>query len=167
MTLASRHAPLVLYPVRRSHALGYSLVMAHLAAMGVLVGWIGLGAGSAPGWSVVIAACAWCLAAGGALHFLGHQLSGAIRWDGQSWAMADDRYPEAAFVTLSNPPQVLMDVQSHLWLLVSTAGSGSLSLWLERSSQPERWMDLRRAVYSRAKLGHGLGASAPADSRSA
>jgi len=113
-----------------------------------------------------MALCAWLLAACGALHFWWHQLSGTIRWDGQSWAVAD--LSGGAVTALSGPPEILLDMQSHLWVIVSPAGRRRLWLWLERSSQPERWMDLRRAVYSRAKPGvDHADASAPASSRGA
>lgn len=58
----------------------------------------------------------------------------------------------AVSATLSSSPEILLDLQSYLWVHAIT-GRGHVWLWLERSAQPERWMDLRRAVYSRAKPG--------------
>jgi len=168
MGRTSRNPPPVLYPLRRSRALGGLLVVTSLLGAGVLAGWMGSSGGPVRGWPTAIALCAWLLAAGGALHFWWHQLSGTIRWDGQFWAVAGLKQPDGAFSALFVPPEVLLDVQSHLWVLVSPAGHRRLWLWLERSSQPERWMDLRRAVYSRAKPGvDHADASAPASSRGA
>jgi len=142
--------------------------MLGLAGAGVLTGWFSMGAGPDRGGSATVAIGLWLLAAGSALHFWRCQTTGTIRWDGQSWAVADRREPDADFIALSTTPQVLMDLQSHLWVHVAPTGRRGLWLWLERSSQPERWWDLRRAVYSRAKPGvEHADASAPASSRGA
>lgn len=89
---------------------------------------------------------------------------GLLRWDGKGWSLdhpSGSAHDEP--VTLQQAPQVLLDLQSHLWLCATTAGRGRLWLWLERSAQPEHWWDLRRAVYSRARLGGDhVDAKAPA-----
>ncbi|BEP92824.1 hypothetical protein GmRootA79_12080 [Acidovorax sp. A79] len=151
---SSRRPPAVLYPLRRSRALGCVLAGALLAGAGGLGAWFFRGSGAGSLWPVLAGGGLWLVAAASALHFWVHQLSGAIRWDGQSWALESGQ-PGDTLAALSASPEVLLDVQSHLWLHARPAGRGRIWLWLERSTQPERWMDLRRAVYSRPRPGAG------------
>lgn len=102
--------------------------------------------------TAAVAFALWLLAAFSALHFWWRQTSGALHWDGQSWVLEPGR-PSAAILVLSGSPQVLVDLQSRLWVHVRFSEGGSAWLWLDRSLQPERWVDLRRAVYSRARPG--------------
>jgi len=153
MTPRSRHPPAVQYPLQRSAVLGALLVFWLLGSAMVLAAWVVLGARSAwaAGW---VAAGLWLLALSGALHFWLGQFSGLIHWDGQAWALETSR-PGAISWPLSGPPEVLLDMQTQLWLCVRPMERRRIWLWLERSSQPERWLDLRRAVYSRARPGTG------------
>lgn len=161
MTRLTRRAPAVFYPLRRSRTLGVVLAGLVLAGAAVLGAW--LASGARPSWGAVIAAGAlWLAAAVGAMHFWRRQWVGALRWDGQGWTMEGDGSGEI-FRALSAPPEVLLDLQAHLWVFVSPAGHRRTWLWLERASQPERWLDMRRAVYSRAVPGaDNADATAPA-----
>ena len=151
MNRPTRRAPAVLYPVRRSVALGAALVVLLLAGAAVLWAW--LAEGAMLSWvSVCTAAGVWLVAAAGVVHFWRQQFVGALRWDGQGWVLEGDG-PEKIFRALSAPPEVLLDLQAHLWVCVSPWGHHRTWLWLERASQPERWLDMRRAVYSRAVPG--------------
>ena len=86
-------------------------------------------------------------------------------WDGQTWTLVAPN-SGAAWMALSGPPEVLLDLQSHLWLHVIPVGHRRTWLWLACSAQPERWLDLRRAVYSRARPGaDNADETAPASSR--
>jgi hypothetical protein len=76
-----------------------------------------------------------------------------LQFDGQAWTLGQTAKSFSGPLALSVPPEVLLDLQAHLWLRVVPIGHACQWLWLERSSQPERWMDLRRAVYSRARSG--------------
>ena len=80
---------------------------------------------------------------------------GELVWDGQVWAIhfVADEEPLA----LRGPPQVLVDMQAWLWVMVVHGDLRRSWIWLERSRQTERWGDLRRAVYSPA-----MQAAAPA-----
>src|SRR6218665_487219 len=151
MTPRSRHPPAVQYPLQRSAVLGALLVFWLLGSAMVLAAWVGVGARSAwgAGW---VAAGPWARA--GALYFWLGQFSGLIRWDGRAWALETSR-PGAISWPLSGPPEVLLDMQTQLWLCVRPMERRRIWLWRERSSQPERWLDLRRAVYSRARPGTG------------
>lgn len=151
MTRLSRLPPAVSYPLRRSVVPGVLLVAALCWGLGVLIGWMLQGLREA-GALVVIAFALWCATAAAASHWWWRQCCGSLRWDGCYWHLDDTRGADRS-QALSAAPEVILDLQSHLWVRISPVGLRSLWLWLERSRQPERWMDLRRAVYSRATPG--------------
>ncbi len=165
MGVTSRRPPAVLYPLRRSRILGLLLVALLLASAGGLGAWLVQSGGAASLWPAVVASILWCLAAASTFHCWFYQFSGVLRWDGQVWTL-ESPSSGVAGMALSVPPEVLLDVQSYLWLHACPMGRGRIWLWLERSTQPERWLDLRRAVYSRARPGaDNADATAPASSR--
>ena len=160
-----RHPPAVQYPVRRSRILGLLLCALAASGMAAVSGWAFFGAGPQPGWRVWCAMALACAAGAGALHFWMGQFVGVLRWDGQGWSL---EFPaaEPAGLALASPPQVFLDLQSHIWMHAVPVGRGPVWLWLERSAHPERWGDLRRAVYSRARSGvDNNDATAPAPHR--
>ena len=123
-----------------------------LTGAGVVAAWVGFGARDAV-VSAAVALGLWLLAAAGASHFWWSQPRGVLQFDGQAWTLGQTAKSFSGPLALSVPPEVLLDLQAHLWVRVVPMGRASQWLWLERSSQPERWMDLRRAVYSRARSG--------------
>ncbi len=152
MTLLSRRAPSVQYPLRRSRVLGALLLALLFTGAGAVAAWVTLGARDAV-VSASVALGLWLLAAAGAAHFWWSQPRGLLQFDGQDWALDQMAKSFNGPRILSVPPAVLLDLQAHIWVRVVPTGHSSQWLWLERSSQPERWMDLRRAVYSRARSG--------------
>ena len=152
MTLLSRRAPSVQYPLRRSRVLGALLLALLFTGAGVVAAWVGFGARDAV-LSAAVALGLWLLAAAGATHFWWSQPRGVLQFDGQAWTLGQTAKSFSGPLALSVPPEVLLDLQAHLWVRIVPLGHSSQWLWLERSSQPERWMDLRRAVYSRARSG--------------
>ncbi len=134
-------APSVSYPVGRSRFMGLMLSLAWL--LGVVV--TGLWSLYAPSWRPAIG---WgLLAATGsfALWRWWRGASGVLAWDGEAWqwsGQADAR---------SGTLEVTLDFQRFLLLRWRSDGQ-SQWLWLERVARPERWDDLRRAVYSRARI---------------
>ena len=166
MTRYSRRPPPVSYPLRRSAALAVVLGSLLLLGGGALVAWSVQGAVKplvlmVGGWGL------WVFGVAGAFQCWRSQFCGVLRWDGQHWQV-DALHPQGVPWMLSRPPEVHVDAQTHLWMCVMPSGHGSIWLWLERSSQPERWMDLRRAVYSRARPGADTAdETAPASSRGA
>ncbi len=70
--------------------------------------------------------------------------SGTLTWDGQNWTWSARSEGDAASV------EVALDLQRAL-LLRWNAGDASQWIWLHRNTLAERWDDLRRAVYSRAR----------------
>jgi len=73
------------------------------------------------------------------------QPTGHLAWDGAGWTWEAGAAPATA-----GRLRVSVDLQRVL--LVQWRGDGPAHwLWLERAGAPERWADLRRAVYSRAR----------------
>lgn len=166
MTRGLRRPPPVSYVLRRSTALAMVLGCLLLAGCSVLAVWSIRGAGTST-WLVFVGWALWVLAVAMALQCWRSQFCGVLRWDGLHWQL-DDLQPSGVPWPLFQAPEVLVDVQTHLWICVLPAGRGRVWLWLERSSQPERWMDLRRAVYSRARPGaDNADETAPANGRGA
>jgi hypothetical protein len=133
-------APSVTYPVGRSSFAAAVLWVIWLLAAAVTALWWA----QAPGWRVA-AACLLLLGTGlGAMAAWRRSTAGALHWDGEgwSWPTAGDARAQAL--------EVALDLQR--WMLVRCRGGGGAHwLWLERSRCAERWDDLRRAVYSRAR----------------
>ena len=164
MNRSVRRAPAVRYPLRRSAALGSALGLILLAGGGAGVAWAWQGAYSFT-VGVMAAACLWVLVAAAAFHFWQRQWVGMLHWDGQAWAL-ETTTPDGISWALSEPPEVFLDLQTHVWLCATFVGRRRIWVWLERASQPERWLDLRRAVYSRATSGDdNADDNAPASSR--
>jgi len=85
-----------------------------------------------------------------------------LNFDGFRWSIPGPTGLQAA------DAKVALDGQS--WLLVRLAPSRHAArwIWLERRAMPERWQELRRAVYSRpvpATQASTDGRSAPADTQ--
>ena len=135
-------APSVSYPVGRSRFAGALLLLIWLlAASATGLWWTQL---QAPGWRV--GAAALLSAGAGALAAWNwwHAPKGTLAWDGETWSWLAQARLEPG------EPEVSLDLQR--WLLLRWS-SGHLKrwLWLERAASAERWDDLRRAVYSRAR----------------
>ena len=96
-------------------------------------------------WRAFLAAAALVFA--GIAAFKGWKNSpiGQLVWDGQLWRWESQGYQTgAAEQTLF----VIADFQNLLLLRLENQAHASLWLWAERKALPERWLDLRRAVYS-------------------
>ncbi len=148
-------APAVRYPFARSAALGWLCVGLAIAS-GCGAVWYGskVWAATGGGAFALAAIIGWVAAALGSLVYWWRSPCGLLAWNGQVWAvhMVDARCaaPPEDGVALQQAPAVILDLQHTLWIMVYRDGQGPLWLWLERSSSPERWGDLRRAVYSPA-----------------
>ena len=149
-------APSVSYPVGRSRwagALAASLWLAGLA--GTLL-W-----SAQPQLAFWRLALAWgAVAAAGliALRACWRAPRGVLAWDGAGWTWA----PHGAGAE-TGELQVALDLQ-HLLLVHWRASGARRWFWLERAGG-ERWDELRRAVYSRARPA-ALPAAAPPAAKS-
>jgi toxin CptA len=72
------------------------------------------------------------------------QPCGVLAWDGDAWSWS--AHPGGAAGRID----VAIDLQ-HTLLVRWVAAGASRWLWLARTDRAERWNDLRRAVYSRAR----------------
>jgi len=138
------NAPSVVYPLGRSYFQGLVLLGLWLAGLLVTVLWWLAVPG--PDWRLGVSVAA--LLAAGVLAGLGWKNSpaGQLCWDGQAWRWESRGY-------LSGTPvyslSVALDFQRILLLRLENHDQATLWLWAQRAAMPERWLDLRRAVYSR------------------
>jgi hypothetical protein len=70
---------------------------------------------------------------------------GQLVWDGQGWRWESQGYQAGS---AEQAVSVAFDGQALLLLRIDNPDQARLWLWAERRLCPERWMDLRRAVYS-------------------
>ncbi|WP_048441205.1 hypothetical protein [Caenimonas sp. SL110] len=135
-------APSVTYPVGRSRFAGFAMIALWLlGAAAVGAWWL---QAQTPGWRTVVA----CLlvAGSGCLAAITWRSSpvGSMAWDGEKWNLSAHQTPSGGAVA------VALDLQQ--WILLQwRAEAGSQWLWVERRARPERWDDMRRAVYSRPR----------------
>jgi toxin CptA len=70
---------------------------------------------------------------------------GQLVWGGDVWRWESPGYQTGESEhTLS----IVADFQQRLLLRLENQDGASLWLWVEQNAMPERWLDLRRAVYS-------------------
>lgn len=135
------NAPSVSYPAGRSRFAACLLLVAWLLGCGAALLW----QWQSPGGQRLGAMLAMLAVSG---LFAAWQWwrtpGGTLVWDGARWNWSVR--PETADAEVS----VALDLQRALLLRWRAAGA-SRWIWLERGSRPERWDDIRRAVYSRAR----------------
>lgn len=152
MSGSSRYAPAVRFPVDRSRFLLRVLLAQILLAAAGLALWSLTGT-SGQGWRVIAAWVLWLLVSFQALFFWRRSTLGELVWDGRCWAFQFDKAQEP--LPLAGEPRVHWDLQSLILVSITDNAGGSYWLWLHRSRRPERWADLRRALYSRASAPEG------------
>ncbi len=136
-------APSVSYPAGRSHLAAALLLLAWLAGVAATAAWwfrsqphLWWQAGP---WLVVAAAGAF------AAWKWWHGARGILAWDADGWSWSGQGGQQAGTLEVS------LDLQH--WLLLRWSDPNGLQwLWLERAGRAESWDDLRRAVYSRARI---------------
>jgi hypothetical protein len=140
------NAPPVVYPLGRSHFQGVTLAGLWLTGLLVTTGWWLAGPGF--DWRLGISMAA--VAVAGLAAWLGWRNApvGQLHWDGQDWRWESQGYPSGTPVLALS---VALDLQRTLLLRLENHDNASLWLWAHRAAMPERWLDLRRAVYSRRK----------------
>ena len=71
--------------------------------------------------------------------------AGQLAWDGQNW-----RWESASYRTgvAEYKLSVIADLQHILVIRLENSAGARLWIWPERYAFSERWLDLRRAVYS-------------------
>ncbi|EJL78655.1 hypothetical protein PMI15_04248 [Polaromonas sp. CF318] len=142
--MATHNAPPVVYPLGRSRFLGALLLGLWLCGLSLTLLWFLQGAGRLD-WRIVLA-LVFVAGAGAAAYVSWRNApAGQLAWDGEVWRWESPGYQAGvAEYGLS----VLADFQNILLLRLENQAHACLWLWMERRSMPERWLDLRRAVYS-------------------
>jgi hypothetical protein len=142
--LTTHNAPPVVYPLGRSRFLGTLLLGLWLCGLLLAFLWL-LRGGRPPDWRTALAFAS--VAGAGAAAYIGwrNTPAGRLAWDGEVWRWESPGYQAGvAEYELS----VLGDFQHALLLRLENQAHARLWLWVERRAFPERWLDLRRAVYS-------------------
>lgn len=150
--LSQHNAPPVVYPLGRSRLQGQLLLSIWLMVAIAVGVWIAnsqlFGGRQALGLAL--------LTVSGAAAWTGWKNSavGQLSWDGQDWHWQSNGYQAGA---VDHNVSIAFDFQSLMLLRVDNRAHAKLWLWAERSAFPERWLDLRRAVYSpRRTLNHNV-----------
>ena len=133
-------APSVSYPVGR--ALFAGLLALVLWTAGAAVTWLWLRDSDASGWRHAAGAILLALIGGWSLLAWLRSPRGELQWDGAGWTAPQ----EASAGSL----RVVLDLQQVMLVRWLPPQSGQW-IWLERRRSPQRWLDVRRAVYSRAR----------------
>ena len=149
MSFLMHSAPPVSYHVGRSALHGVILLLLWLCALVLMLAWYGVSGDLAwPLWLDV-----GVLAGTGAAAWWSwvKMPEGRVGWTGQSWTWSpvDGRSMEGRM-------QVRLDWQRGMLLRFEGATHASHWVWVERQSQPSRWLGLRRAVYSPARMSTSL-----------
>ncbi|MDQ3271051.1 MAG: hypothetical protein M3Q12_02620 [Pseudomonadota bacterium] len=114
--------------------------------MGVTAGWWL----AAPGFDWRIGTAATAAVFAGMAAWLGWRSApvGQLHWDGQVWRWESPGYQAGTPVLAL---AVALDLQRILLIRLDNHDHASMWLWAHRSAFPERWLDLRRSVYSRRR----------------
>ena len=148
-----QHAPPVTYPLGRSRFAGGVLLILWLSGLLAVGLWVGQT--DAPGWRQALALSAVIVIGSWAGWSWFRTPTGTLTWDGNVWiwSRAGPGSTERSFLLPGGTVQACLDLQ-RVVLVAWRGGAGSRQrtcwLWLTCSHCPERWGDIRRAVYSRA-----------------
>lgn len=136
------NAPSVFYPVGRSRLLGLLMLAIWLLGLAATLAFA-----FAPGalWRVLLVAGCAAIAGLVAARWWQRSPAGVLQFDSQQWHW---QAHSVATVPLDHLA-VHLDLQQALLLRGHRAGT-PLWLWLDKGMAPQRWDDLRRAVYSPA-----------------
>lgn len=137
------NAPPVVYPLGRSRFQGWLVLVVWLA--GLLVWMLWFVATRQPDWRMGLVFAAVLVAGVAAYKGWKNTPTGQLAWDGEIW-----RWESMGYQTGIAPYElsVIADMQHVLLLRLENQARARLWLWAERKALPERWLDLRRAVYS-------------------
>ena len=151
----------MVYPVHRPQAATVLVVMLWCIGAAALVMWFPSHRVSADtsNWRDWLAATALLASAAGTVSFCKTGDQGQLVWDGEFWHREGvasiwrrkfrilglfDQMTDGA----NTQVQVVFDVQAAMLLRLTRGQCAPQWMWVTRSAHPERWLDLRRAVYS-------------------
>ena len=163
-SLSKHNAPAVVYPVKRSKAFGALTVLLWCAGALVVAVWVWRSGDrfDMANWRLGLAVFAVMVSAIGAASFLKISGQGHLVWDGELWHDQRAMRPKSnwwdgsrsSFGALNSREldvRIVVDIQRAMLLHLARGRHDSRWLWVEKSAQPERWLDLRRAVYARPR----------------
>ncbi|MEO6016974.1 MAG: hypothetical protein ABIP46_06940, partial [Polaromonas sp.] len=159
--LTTHSAPPVTYPAGRSRFQGWLLGVVWLGGLLVVALW--LHAAGHAAWHGPLALATLVGAGAAAVRGWRNLPSGQLVWDGTVWRWESPGYRAGV---AEHALSVVADFQHVLLLRLENQAHASLWLWVQRATFPQRWLDLRRAVYSPRQTSnpfqgeaHGPGAS--------
>ncbi len=141
--LSKHNAPPVVYPLGRSRF--QVQLLAGLWLVGLLVVAFWVATSQATGWRQGLGLATLVLAAAAMWAGWTNSAIGQLAWDGQSWCWESQGYQAGS---TGHDVSVAFDFQSLMLLRLDNPAHVGLWLWAERRAFPERWLDLRRALYS-------------------
>ncbi|WP_019654119.1 hypothetical protein [Variovorax atrisoli] len=155
-------APSVTYPVGRSR--GATRILVVLWALGALCAGASCYLFDSAGWRHVLLVASVLFAGVAAGFGLRQEGVGVLHFDGLCWSLTGGPASRGVHAARAS---VALDFQSLMLLCLSEPGRARRWIWIEHRAMPERWRDLRRAVYSRAPSAASAAepwrATAPAD----
>ena len=141
--MTSHNAPPVVYPLGRSRFQGWVLAVLWFAGLLLLLN--SLRVQEPIGWRTFATLMSVVVAGVAARTGWKNSPIGLLAWDGQSWRWEGPGYQSGV---VEQKLLVIFDFQNLLMLQLENPAKARLWLWAERKAAPERWLDLRRAVYS-------------------
>ncbi|WP_418130945.1 hypothetical protein ABL849_07990 [Variovorax sp. 375MFSha3.1] len=137
-------APSVTYPVGRSR--GATRILVVLWALGALCAGASCYLFDSVGWRHLLLVLSVVFAGVAAGFGLRQEGAGVLHFDGLYWSLTGNQASRGVHVARAS---VALDFQSLMLLRLSEPGRARRWIWIEQRAMPERWRDLRRAVYSR------------------
>lgn len=133
----------MVYPLGRSRFLGCLLLVLWLAGLvSALLWWNVMRPAD---WRMLLVFLSVLFAGLAARTAWNNHPGGQLAWDGDAWHWESPGYQTGAG---EHSLSVLADFQQRLLLRLESQAGASVWLWVEKNAMPERWLDLRRAVYS-------------------
>lgn len=133
----------MVYPLGRSLFLGSLLLAIWLAGLVATLLW--WNAVPETNWRLLLAECSVVVAGFAARMSWASLPEGQLAWDGEAWLWESAGYQSGVG---QYKLAVIADLQQRLLLRLENQAGASLWLWVEQGAMPERWCDLRRAIYS-------------------
>jgi hypothetical protein len=135
--------PAVSYPFGRTRVFAFLLIGTHLTGAWACAAWYLQM--DAPDWRLALALLLWSTGVVWAWQTWRSAARGVLFWDGREWQL------QVAGHSSPGLPTVRLDWQGNMLMSWQPASGGPVQwIGVERASEPRRWDDLRRAVYSRA-----------------
>ncbi len=138
-------APAVSFPVGRSRFQGGVILFVFLACSAIALVWHGQ-TDLAIWRQGLFLVCSLVTCAIAAVMWR-RSPQGSLRWDGQDWSWTEKNESQSGRLS------VHLDFQFFLLVSLRTECGVRLWLWPERQAMALRWHDLRRAVFSRTRVG--------------